>query len=152
MPFNRKDFSTGVILAGFALVYGHMAVTGMSVGTLGRMGPGFFPAMLCAALLLVAAFLMLRSFLRMAETPFGEVPWRAIVLVTASILVFAVTARGLGMLPGIFVAMLIACTASPRISMPMGLAIAAGISLFCTLLFTLALRVRLPVFGSWFGG
>lgn len=152
MPFNRKDFATGVIFSGFALVYGYLALTGMSVGTLNRMGPGFFPAMLCAALLLVSAFLTGRSFLRTTETPFGEVPWRAITLVTASILVFAVTARGLGMLPGLFVSMLIACAASPRISLRMGLGIAAGISLFCTLLFTLALQVRLPVFGSWFGG
>jgi len=151
MSINRKDFATGAIFAAFGLSYGYMSLTTMAVGTPVRMGPGFFPAMLSGALLVIAAFVMVRSFVRTEETPFGEVPWRAIILVTLAIVTFALTARGLGMLPGMFVATFIACTASPKISPLRGVLISAGIAAFCTLLFTIALRVPLPVFGSWFG-
>jgi hypothetical protein len=115
------------------------------------MGPGFFPAMLSGLLLLIAVALMVRSFLRSGETPFGEFAWRAVIVLTISIVVFAATARGLGMLPGTFVATLIACGASRQIGPGRAVATAAGIAVFCTLVFTEALGVPLPVLGSWFG-
>lgn len=151
MRFNRKDFFTGVIFAGFAVVYGYLSLFTLPVGTPTRMGPGFFPAMLCALLLLIAAGLVLRSFRRTGETPFGEFAWRAVIVLTISIVVFAATARGLGMLPGTFVATLIACGASRQIGVVRALATAAGISVFCTLVFTEGLGVPLPILGTWFG-
>ncbi|WEX08094.1 tripartite tricarboxylate transporter TctB family protein [Chelativorans sp. AA-79] len=152
MSFNRKDFATGAIFAVFALIYGFMSLTTMQVGTPVRMGPGFFPAMLSGVLLLIALFLMARSFLRTAETPFGEIAWRAIIFLTIAIVVFAATAESLGMLPGTFVAGLISSAASRTMTPPKALAVAAGIGVFCTLVFTVGLHVPLPIFGSWFGG
>ena len=152
MPFNRKDFATGAIFAAFALVYGYMSLTTMQLGTPVAMGPGFFPAMLSAALLAVAGFLIVRSFVRTGETPFGVFAWRAVVFITLAIVVFATTAEGLGMLPGAFVAALIASAASRTMTPLLALGIAAGISVFCTLVFTTGLGVPIPVFGRWFGG
>lgn len=152
MSFNRKDFATGAIFAAFALIYGVMSLTTMQIGTPVRMGPGFFPAMLSGVLLLIAVFLMARGFFSAAKTPFGEVAWRAILFLTIAIVIFAATAEGLGMLPGTFAAALISSAASRTMTWPRALAIAAGIGVFCTLVFTVGLRLPLPVFGNWFAG
>jgi hypothetical protein len=152
MSFNRKDLATGAIFAAFALFYGYLSLTTVPVGTPLRMGPGFFPVMLCVALLAVALFLIGRSFVRTRENPFGEVSWRALVLVTLSVIVFALTAKGLGMLPAVFVSSLVACAASPRIT-PVGAVLtSAGIAVFCTLVFTIGLNLPLPAFGTWIAG
>ena len=152
MSFNRKDFATGAIFAAFALLYGYMSLTTMQLGSARQMGPGFFPAMLCAALLFIAAFLMVRSFVRTGETPFGVIAWRALVFLTIAIVVFAATAEGLGMMPGTFVAALIASIASRTMMPLMAMATAAGIAIFSTLVFTIGLHVPIPIFGAWFGG
>lgn len=151
MQFNRKDFATGVIFAGFALAYGYMALFTMRTGSAGQMGPGFFPITLCAALLVIAAILILRSFSGPGESPFGVFAWRPVILLTLAIVVFAATADGLGMLPGIFVAGLIACGASRTMTPLLAVLVSAGMAVFCVLVFTLGLGVPLPILGTWFG-
>lgn len=151
MQINRKDFATGAIFAGFALAYGYMALYTMRTGSAGQMGPGFFPVALCAALLVIAAILIVRSFIQPGETSFGIFAWRPVIMLTLAVTVFATTADGLGMLPGMFIAGLIACGASRTMTPRLAVLVSAGIAVFCTLVFTLGLGVPLPILGTWFG-
>ena len=58
-----KDFWSGVMFCGFAAV-GILAARGYSLGTAGKMGPGYFPLMLGIVLAALGAILIARSVVR----------------------------------------------------------------------------------------
>jgi hypothetical protein len=116
------------------------------------MGPGAFPFVLGLLLATFGLATAVKGFLAGEAEPIGPVPWRAIVLIGGGILFFGLTVRGLGVAPAIFGAVLMAAFASSRTRPLAGLAIAAGITALCVLIFVLALQLRLPLIGPWLGG
>src|SRR5262245_66508354 len=55
-----KDFWSGVMFCGFAVV-GILAARGYSLGSAGKMGPGYFPLLLGGVLAGLGAILIVRS-------------------------------------------------------------------------------------------
>jgi hypothetical protein len=149
---NRKDLATGLIFMAFGLFYGIYAYRDLTVGQLLKMGPGYFPVVLSSFIALLGVVIALRSFFAGQGSPFGVVPWRAVVMLSLSTVVFAAFLQVLGMLPGVFVTALLACLASSQIKLLPALAISLGIALFCVLVFSYGIRLPVPVFGHWVGG
>ena len=150
MDINRKDFATGLIFIAFAGTYGYLSLATMDVGSAVRMGPGFFPAMLAGCLGIIGLGVIARSFRVASETPFGIVPWRAIIMLSLATILFAAFVDDLGMLPGTFLTAFVACLASPRIAVWQGALISICIAAFCSLVFSVGLGVPLPILGDIF--
>ncbi|MBE7734259.1 tripartite tricarboxylate transporter TctB family protein [Devosia faecipullorum] len=150
MSINRKDLATGLIFIAFALTYGYMSVGTMSVGSLTQMGPGFFPAMLAGCLGLTGVVVIGRAFWVASESPFGVVPWRAMIFISVATVIFAAFVDDLGMLPGTFLTSFIACWADPRISLRNNILTSICIAVFCSAVFSFGLGVPLPIFGDIF--
>ena len=66
-----------------------------------------------------------------------------------AVLFFGLTVRGLGLVPATAVTALLTALASSRTSILAAVAIAAGLTVLCVLIFVLALQLRLPLFGPW---
>ena len=84
---DPKDFYAGVIfivIGVAALVIGR----DYSLGTATRMGPGYFPALLGALLTLLGLIISLRSLL-IDGPAVGDIGFRPLVLILASMLAFA---------------------------------------------------------------
>jgi hypothetical protein len=64
-------------------------------------------------------------------------------------ILFGLTLRGLGFVPSIFLATLLACFASPRMRPWQALVLAAAVTLFSTLVFSVALGLPFRRFGPW---
>jgi hypothetical protein len=150
MDVNRKDLATGALFIAFAVGYGTMSLTTMPVGTATQMGPGFFPSMLAGCLALLGLGVIVRSFFIASTEPFGTMPWRAAIMLSLATILFAAFVEDLGMLPGTFVTTFVACLASPKIKLWQGILISLCIAAFCSLVFSVALGVPLPIFGSLF--
>jgi hypothetical protein len=149
---SRKDLPAGAIFIAFGLIYGYQSITAMPVGTLTRMGPGLFPAILSVLLILLGLGIVLRGVLGGDEIPFGAIPWRAVLLIAASTIVFAIFADDLGMLPGVFLTASIAAFAKRGVRVWHALLLGLCIAVFCSLLFTIGLGLPLPVLGSLITG
>ena len=144
------DILAGLIFVAFGLAF---AITSLSydLGTPLRMGPGYFPLALGGLLVLLGLLIVGKGFISSsgAEGRFGSVPWRALFLIVVAVLFFALTVRGLGLVPATAVTALLTALASYRTGIRAAVAIAAGLTVLCVLIFVLALQLRLPLFGPW---
>lgn len=148
---SRQDLLAGAVFAvlgaGFAL-----GALQYDLGTPAEMAPGSFPFVLGVLLGLFGIITILKAFLAGEREPIGSVPWRAILLILGAIVFFGATVRGLGLVPAIFVAALLASFASERAKAHHAVAIAAGLTVLSVVIFVVALQLRLSLVGPWLGG
>jgi hypothetical protein len=113
------------------------------------MGPGYIPLVLGGLLTAFGVAVVVKGFIAGEGEPVGEVPWRAIILITAAVMFFGVTVRGLGVVGALFGASLLAALAREQTSPLIALLIAIGLTAFSVVLFIFALQLRLPLVGPW---
>ena len=145
------DILAGLIFVAFGLAF---AITSLSyeIGTPLRMGPGYFPLVLGGILVFLGLLIAGKGFISGSSPEgqrFGSVPWRALSLIVLAVLFFGLTVRGLGLVPATAVTALLTALASYRTGILAALAIAAGLTVLCVLVFLLALQLQLPMFGPW---
>jgi len=146
---NPKDFWTGVIYVAFGLTAVIIA-RDYGMGTTLKMGPGYFPTVLGSLLILIGIVSVARSFIQ-AGTPIGKFAVKGVFLVVVSTLVFGLIVRGAGLAVALPVFVIMSAYASVHFRWGPTLAVAAGLTAFCILVFLKGLGVPLPILGSWFG-
>jgi hypothetical protein len=141
------------ILAGglFVLIGGAFAVgsLGYELGTLLRMGPGYFPLMVGAILAALGVAIVLKGLVAGEVLSFGVIPWRAIVLISVALVFFGFTVRRLGFVPTSLVTAFVTALASRRVPLLTATAVAAGLTVASTLIFVVGLQLRIPLIGPW---
>jgi hypothetical protein len=75
-----------------------------------------------------------------------------LALVIVSALVFGLIVKSAGLAIALPVLVMISAFASDQFRWGPSLALAAGLTLFCVVVFLKGLGVPLPILGSWFGG
>jgi hypothetical protein len=146
--FDPTDAVAGVLFIGFGLFFGLSSLLQLELGTALRMGPGYAPLVLAGVLLLLGVLILLGS-LRSAPEPVGRVAWRGMMFLLPAPILFGLTVRGLGFVPAIFLATLLASFASPRMRPWQAVVLAAAVTLFSTLVFSVALGLPFRRFGPW---
>lgn len=151
MQISRDDLIAGALFIGLG---GFFAVEALSydLGTPFRMGPGFLPLTLGAVLAALGLAIGIKGLSRGADAVKDPVSWRAIVLVSLAVIFFAVTVRGLGFVPTVFVTVLVTSLASRMNSPTSAILIAIGLTAMSTLIFVVGLRLQVPLVGPWLGG
>jgi hypothetical protein len=156
MTINRQDLAVGaifIVIAGFFALntFFPLFQAALPIGTPQRMGPGFFPILL-SALLAVIGVVIIAKGMRTEELTLNALPWRGLLVILPVPVLFGLTIRGLGLVPATFMAAFISSFASRRMKLWMAFALAAGLTLFCVLVFHYGLQVPTPLFGAWVGG
>ncbi|HEX7068391.1 MAG TPA: tripartite tricarboxylate transporter TctB family protein [Candidatus Limnocylindria bacterium] len=143
-----KDLLAGAvfILFGGAFALGSLAY---DVGTPVRMGPGYVPLALGLLMVALGVAIVIKGFVAAEADPIGSVEWRGVILVTAALLFFGLTVRGLGVVAALFGASLLAALARARTRPTTAVAIAAGLTILSVVIFIGALQLRLPLVGPW---
>lgn len=147
-PFDPTDAVAGVLFIAFGLFFGLSSLLDLEVGTALRMGPGYAPLVLAAVLTLLGLLILLSSFRSLPE-PMGRLAWRGMAFLLPSPILFGLTVRGLGFVPAIFLATLLAAFASPRMKAWEALVLALAVTIFATLVFSYALGLPFRRFGPW---
>ena len=122
------------------------------MGSASEMGPGYFPTMLSAVLVVLGGMSIVRSFL-VAGKPVGRMAYKAGALVTAGTFAFAFLLPRAGLIGALLALCLIAAAASVKFCFDWR-AVAALIVLiaFCALVFVNGLGLPMPLLGSWIAG
>jgi len=147
---GTKDFWSGLLYIFFgstALLVGR----DYGMGTALRMGPAYFPSLLGALLILIGAISVIRSFF-VQGTPIGDFALKKLAFVVGSVILFGAIVRGVGLAIALPLLAIISARASSRFGWMPSIAIAAGLTVFCILVFLKGLGVPLPLIGSWLGG
>lgn len=148
MRGSLRDYGAGLVFVVFGALFAGIALT-YNLGTPLRMGPGFFPLLLGCLLIVLGAAIVAEAWLKGDASPIGDVPWRAIALILASIIFFGFSVRRLGIAPALFGAVLLAAFSSRRTTVLRAFLMAAGLSAFCLVIFVKLLRLPVPLFGPW---
>lgn len=147
-PFDPTDALAGVVFIVFGLFFGLTSLLRLDIGTSLRMGPGYAPLVLSGVLFLLGLLILLGA-LRSAPGPFGRIAWRGAAFLLPAPILFGLTVRGLGFVPAIFLATLLASFASARMKPWQALLLAALVTFFSTLVFSFALGLPFRRFGPW---
>ena len=146
--FDPTDALAGAVFMAFGLFFGLSSLLRLEIGTALRMGPGYAPLVLAAVLLLLGALILLGS-MRSAPEGVGRLAWRGMLFLLPAPILFGLTVRGLGFVPAIFLATLLAAFASPRMRPGSALLLAIAVTVFSTLIFSVGLGLPFRRFGPW---
>lgn len=149
--FDPTDALAGAVFLAFGLWFGTVSLLRLEIGTAFRMGPGYAPLVLSGVLALLG-LLILASSLRAAPEGTGRVAWRGLALLLPAPILFGLAVRPLGFVPAVFLAVLLASFASPRMRPWQALALAAAVTVFATAVFSYGLGLPYRRLGPWLGG
>jgi Tripartite tricarboxylate transporter TctB family len=141
-----KDFWSGIMFLAFAAT-ALLTARGYSLGSTGKMGPGYFPTMLGYALALVGVILVARSLTLPGEAVarIHPVPLMTIAL---GVVLFGVLVEPFGLVIAVMVATLMACLAGGQ-RRPLEIsALCIAMAVFSVGLFVFALRLPLQIWPS----
>lgn len=144
---NRADLAAGLVFVIIGAVFG-LTSLGLDMGSTLRMGPGYFPMLLSVLLVLLGGAICFNSFRQMhiAVEPYA---WRGMVFILGAPVFFGLTVRGLGFVPSIFLTTLLAAFAGLKLRPLQAALLAVAVTLFCTLVFSVALGLPFRRFGPW---
>jgi len=148
---QRRDYYAGALMM---LLGAGVALQGSryQLGSLTRMGPGFFPTILGILLAFVGALIAgTASFASPAATADAtpvRPDWRGWLCIIGGAALFIVLATYAGLAPATFACVFVAALGDRSNSWKEALALAIGIMIFGTALFSFLLHIQIPVFGS----
>ena len=148
MIINKKDVSAGALFIFLGLGFGLNAYLSLDLGTAVRMGPGYFPLLLSGLLVILGAAILLRAFGTPNEA-WGAFAWRGMLFITLGPILFGALIQGLGLVPSLAIIAFITSFASQRMSLPLAIALSAGLVVFCVAVFHWGLGSPIRLFGSW---
>jgi hypothetical protein len=149
---HNRDYYGG----GLMLLFGLGAVwEGMSyrIGSLGRMGPGFFPVALGVILALTGVAIMIGAAAAAAE-PGKEnekeenlrPEWRGWICISASIIAFVILGHWGGLLPATFAVVFISAMGDRQNTIKSAFILSVVMCILCAAIFWYALQVQFPLF------
>lgn len=145
---SRKELASGGIFVAFGAYFAFESLN-YEIGTALRMGPGFMPLLLGAALAVLGLAIAANGLRKPDREAAPPIPWRGIVLMSGTIIFFGATIRGLGFVPVVLVSAM-ATALSSRHNSPLFAAIlAVALTVMCTLIFVIGLRLTVPWVGPW---
>jgi hypothetical protein len=158
---SQKDFFSGLMFTviGASFAYG---ATSYSVGSGGRMGPGYFPLLLGIILAILGAAVMFKALV--VETPDGEKigkwAFKPLVFIIAANLLFGILLGGLpsvglppmGLIAAIFGITIVASLAGDDFRLKEVLVLSVVLSIGSYLAFVVLLKLQFPVWPTFITG
>ena len=143
MALLSKDVLAGVLFVTFGAA-GLWIGSEYAIGTAFRMGPGYFPRVLCGMLVLLGLFIAIKGLVRGGEQP-GGLCWRPLILVTLAVLAFAGLISTAGLLPAAAAVVFIGATGGPEFRKGEALLLAVLLSAAAIALFKFGLSMTMPI-------
>lgn len=147
---NPQDFLAGVMFAVIATIALYESA-GLQFGSLMRMGPGFFPIVLAAILMIFAAALILRGLAGPERSVELFLSRRALAIVVATV-AFGVLIGPLGFVPALVVLVVASSFANPDLSWADTIKLAAVLTVSSVVVFVYLLRQPLVLLSPYLTG
>ena len=139
----RKDLLGGLLMLVIGLATAVQA-TNYPIGSLRRMGPGFFPLSLGVILALVGVTLMTTGKRSIPERPLAP-EWRGWLCICAGIAAFVVLGKYGGLVPATFAIVFISALGDRENSLQTAAVLAVAMTAICVLVFWWLLQVPFPL-------
>ena len=158
---SQKDFFSGLMftVVGASFAYG---ATNYSIGSGGRMGPGYFPLLLGIILAILGSAIMFKALV--VETQDGEKigkwAWKPLFFIIAANVLFGILLGGLpsmgipamGLVAAIFGVTIVASLAGDTFNLKEVLILSVVLSIGSYLAFIMLLKLQFPVWPTFISG
>ena len=158
---SQKDFFSGLMftVVGASFAYG---ATNYSIGSGGRMGPGYFPLLLGVILAILGSAIMFKALV--VETQDGEKigkwAWKPLFFIIAANVLFGILLGGLpsmgipamGLVAAIFGVTIVASLAGETFNLKEVLILSVVLSIGSYLAFIMLLKLQFPVWPTFIVG
>ena len=141
-----KDFWSGVMFCGFAAT-AILAARGYSLGSAGKMGPGYFPLLLAGVLGVLGAILIGRSVVLDGE-PVSRLYLFPLAVIAAAVCLFGVLIEPLGLVVALAVSTVLSAWAGPQFRLTEAVALTAALILFSVAVFVYGLGLPFDIWPS----
>lgn len=141
--YDYTDIFGGLLLISIGAGVSALSLTSYPLGSLGRMGPGMFPAALGAVLAALGLILTLQALRRQGSRP--DIRVFSPILILASVAVFALLMSPFGMIPAIVMSTIIASLAELRVRAGQIGLLCLVLSVFAPVVFVYCLGLRIPL-------
>jgi hypothetical protein len=158
---SQKDFFSGLMftVVGAAFAYG---ATNYSIGSGGRMGPGYFPLLLGVILAILGSAIMFKALVVETQTgdKIGKWAWKPLFFIISANLLFGVLLGGLpnlgipamGLIAAIFGVTIVASLAGDSFNLKEVLILSVVLSIGSYLAFIVLLKLQFPVWPTFIVG
>jgi hypothetical protein len=150
MTFDLREVAAGLLFIAIGGFFAIDSLLFLRIGTAFSMGPGYFPLAMGTLLVVLGLVIALRG-VNAPAVAFGPVPWRGGACVIGAVVFFGATVRGLGIVPALGVATMLAAKSSPQITWLGAALLSAGLTAFSAFVFVYLLNVPVPMLGRWIG-
>jgi hypothetical protein len=145
---HPKDFISGLIFIGLGLGF-FLIAQDYKMGTATRMGPAYLPTILASLLMLIGLGLVVRALFRDGDKVMG-VAWKQTLLILIGTVMFGILVRNAGLVAALLAYVSITAMASVYFHWRATGLLAAGMTIFCVIIFIYALGLPIPMIGRWF--
>jgi len=145
--YDQNDVICGAAVTAVGL---YALATGLSLdlGSLRRIGPGAFPA-LVGGLLALAGMVIVFLDRNAQEAPRVTINLRGALMVLGGLGAFAALIRSAGMVPSVFAAVVLSSYADPKARLRDALAVSAFMSVVAVVVFIFGLGFQAKAFGAY---
>lgn len=148
---NKQDFWAGVMFVALGLGFAYQA-TSYQMGTAARMGPGYFPFWLGICLAALGAVVALTALSpKASETKVEKFDFKILGIIIASVVLFGILLRPLGLYLSLFILVVSSSLASHEFSWKVAIANAIFLVVFCWLAFIKGLGLIFPLWPTFLG-
>lgn len=147
---NPKDFFAGIMFLSIVALFA-FGLRELPIGTAFRMGPGYFPMVLLIILTGLGVAILVNG-LRSKGEPLGTIPWRGLLMITAPIVFFGATLKGLGLIASLGITVFATTLASREWGWVYALGTTAVLVAFSWAVFVWGLGLPISLRGPWIGG
>lgn len=139
-----RDIGTGVVLVGFGLASAVYALSHYSLGTITRMGPGMMPVSLGVILAIFGLFIAIPALFRKGQSV--NVNFRPLIVLSLSIISFAVMIETVGLVPAVFFTVVIATFAEDQVPILRAALLGASMAFITWAIFIFGLGLPIAAF------
>lgn len=144
MKLDLRDAMAGAVLMAVGAFFVLYSTQNYAAGTFQRMGPGMFPTLIGAGLILTGSVIAIPAFFKPAAPV--HIDMRSVLVIIAGIAAFTLAIGRVGLIPSVFLAALISSRASDRLSLAHSLVLAVALSALAWLIFIAGLRLPVEAF------
>ena len=142
---NPKDFWAGTLFAGIGLIFALVIQQyEYPLGSARNMGPGRFP-LIIAALLIVVGLVIIAKSLVSDGAKVSKFAWRPILFILGAVVLFGLTVKTIGLVLAIIMLVLVAGFGGHEFKLKEQLIAAVVLAIFCVLVFLKGLGLAFPI-------
>lgn len=147
---SEKDFWSGIMFLVVGIVFA-VGATNYSMGTGARPGPGYFPLILSVILAIIGAVVLFKALTIETEggDPIGNIAWRPLLVIVASITVFGALLPRLGLFITIPVLIVMVSFAGDEFKWRGVIIASVVLTIFSWLIFVAGLNLTIPLWPSF---